>query len=133
MTLTALSKGRPSRPGTTRQCCRSGSAWIERKDSHPDPYQSDKQDPVSHQFADYKQKCIEYEPLSTFVKVLSLYLEARIRIQILIRIRINVKGRIQIRIRIRIKVTTRIRIRICIKVIRNTATRYYLKRQPSDF
>jgi hypothetical protein len=50
-----------------------------------------------------------------FSKVLSLCLEARIRIWI--RIRIKVKGRI----RIRIKVTSRIRLRIKVMRIRNTA------------
>ncbi len=48
-----------------------------------------------------------------FFKVLSLYMEARIRN----RIPIKVKGRI--RIRIRIKVTSRIRIRIKVMRIRN--------------
>jgi hypothetical protein len=44
---------------------------------------------------------MEYKPICAFFKVLSLYLEARIRI------RIKVKGKI----RIRIRVTSRIRIR----------------------
>jgi hypothetical protein len=52
-----------------------------------------------------------FEP---FFKVLSLFLEARIRIHI------KVKGRI----RIRIKVTSRIRIRVKVMWIRNTGTRY---------
>jgi hypothetical protein len=57
-----------------------------------------------------------------FFKILSLYLEARIRIWL--RIRIKVKGRIRIRLRIRIKVTSRIRIRIKVMRIRNTAVWY---------
>jgi hypothetical protein len=94
----------------------------------PDPNQSGKQDPDPHQsdkldqwfsvrikviswirirVRDYNQKCMEYE---VFFKVLSLYLEARIRI------RIKVKGRI----RICLKVTSRIRIRITVMLIRNT-------------
>jgi hypothetical protein len=55
-----------------------------------------------------------YAPIRALFKVLSLYLEARIRI----RIRIKVKGRI--RIRIRIKVKGRIRFRIKVMRIRNT-------------
>ncbi len=54
-----------------------------------------------------------------FFKVLSLYLEARIRIRNRIkvkgRIRIRIKVTSRIRIRIRIKGTSSIRIRICIK------------------
>jgi hypothetical protein len=74
---------------------------IERK--FPHPHQSDKVDPHPHQsdelypdsdphqFADDKLKCMEYEPrvFEHFLKVLSLYLEARIRIWI----RIRLKGR----------------------------------------
>ncbi len=65
------------------------------------------------------QSVWEISLFELFFKVLSLYLEARIRIQI----RIKVKGRI--RIRIRIKVTSRIR--ICIKVmrIRNSVLKKY--------
>jgi hypothetical protein len=75
----------------------------------------------------------------SFFKVLSLYLEARIRIQICIkvegriRIRIKVRGRIRISIKVTsriqiqicIKMTSRIRIQICIKVkgIRNYASK----------
>ncbi len=50
---------------------------IERKD--PDQHQGNKQDPVPPQFADDKPKYIWN--LSLFLKILSLYLEARIRIR----------------------------------------------------
>jgi hypothetical protein len=56
---------------------------------------------IRGQFADDEPKCMEYEPVEHFFKVLNIYLEARIRIRIL------VKGKI--RIRVRIKVTSRIR------------------------
>ncbi len=74
-------------------------------------------DPNPHQFADDKPKWRygKRAYLSTF-KVLSLYLEARIRI----RNRIKVKDRI----RIRIKVTSRIRIRINVMRIRKTESGY---------
>ncbi len=75
----------------------------------PDPHQSDKLDPDPDLFADDKQKFMEYGNIfKHFFKVLSLYLEARMRIQN--RIRKKVKGRI--RIRIRIKVTSGILFRI---------------------
>jgi hypothetical protein len=63
---------------------------IERKDPYPDPHQSDKLDPDPDplQFAYDDPKCMEYEPIWHFFKVLSLHLEARI----LIRIRSKVKG-----------------------------------------
>ncbi len=51
--------------------------------------------------------------LSTFIKLLCLYLEAESQSRSRIRILIKLKGRI----RIRIKVTSRIRIRICIEMI----------------
>ncbi len=72
-----------------RQCCGSGIRMdphqIERKDPYPDPHQSDKLDPDPDpdplQFADDKPKCMEFEPIWHYFKVLSLCLEARIRIQ----------------------------------------------------
>ncbi len=68
-----------------------------------------------------------------FFKVLSLYLEVRIRIRTevkgRIRIRIHTKG--TSRIRIRIKVTSRIRIRIRIKVIQIRNTEAVMARKGS--
>ncbi len=58
---------------------------------HSDPHQSDKmdQDTDPHQFADDKPKCMDYFSIfEHFFKILSLYLEGRVRI------RIKVKGRI---------------------------------------
>jgi hypothetical protein len=80
----------------------------------PDPHQSDKLD-LDLQMT--SQNAWNMSLFEHFFKVLSLYLEAGIRI----RIRIKEKGRI--RNRICIKVTSRIRIRIRIKLmrIRNTA------------
>jgi hypothetical protein len=40
---------------------RMGSYQSERKDSHPDPHQSDELDPDPHEFADGKpRKCMQY-------------------------------------------------------------------------
>ncbi len=47
----------------------------------PDPHQSDKLDPDPHLFEDDKPKSMGNEPIWHFFKVLSLYLEARIRIR----------------------------------------------------
>jgi hypothetical protein len=53
-------------------------------------------------------------------KVLSLYLEARIRIRIKVKGRIRIRIKVTRRIRIHIKLTKRIRIRIKVMRIRNT-------------
>jgi hypothetical protein len=76
---------------------------LQIKNHVPDPVpdESDKLDqdlePDPHQSADYKQKCIEYEPIEHFYKGLSLYLEARI--WILIRMRLNNRIRVCIYIK----------------------------------
>ncbi len=81
----------------------------------PDPDQSDKIDPDKFALCIWQAKIYGiWAYWSTFSKVLSLYLEARIRI----RIRIKVKGRI--RNRIHVEVTSRIWIRIEVMRIRNT-------------
>ncbi len=93
---------------------------IERQNPDLDPHQYDKldPDPRPHQMISWiwiririkvqmtSQTVRKMSLFEHFFKVLSLYLEARIRIQI------KVKGRI--RILIRIKVTSRIR--ICIRI-----------------
>jgi hypothetical protein len=82
----------------------------------PDPHQSDKSDPGSGSASIFSWNMTLFEHV---IQVLSLYLDARIRIWI----RIKVKGKIRIwirikvtsRTRIRIKVTKRIRIRVKVK------------------
>ncbi len=56
-----------------------------------------------------------------FFKILSLYLEARIRIRSRIKVTRRIRNLIQILIQIRIKLTSRIWIRIKVMRIRNTA------------
>jgi hypothetical protein len=74
----------------------------------PDPHQSDKLDADPHQFADDSQNVWNMSLFEHFFKVLSLYLEAKIRV------RIKVKARFWIHI----KVISRIRIEVM--RIRNT-------------
>jgi hypothetical protein len=52
-------------------------------------------DPDPHQFADFKPKCMEFEPFLALFNGLSFFFKARIWI----RIRIRVKSRIRIRIK----------------------------------
>ncbi len=55
-------------------------------------------DPDPHQFADFKQKCMEYEPIRALFQRLEPFSETRIWIWI--RIRIRVKSWIRIRINV---------------------------------
>jgi hypothetical protein len=79
----------------------TGSASNKNHVPDPVPDESDKLDQDleldPHQSADYKQKCIEYEPIEHFSKGLSLPLEARIWIRI--RMRLNSRIRVCIYIK----------------------------------
>ncbi len=82
---------------------KSGSA--STKNQVPDPHQSDKLDPAPHQFADDKQKSMEYEPIWALeIKNLDPDPDPhQIKIRIRIRIRVKVEsGSASIWIRIRI-------------------------------
>ncbi len=56
----------------------------DKLDPDPNPLQSNKLDSDP---ADDKPKCMEYEPIKHFFKVLRLFLEARIRILIRIKVK----------------------------------------------
>jgi hypothetical protein len=85
----------------------------------PNPDQSDKLDPKSdlRQFAEDMPQCMYMSLFGHFLKVSSLYLEARIRIVVKGRIQIRIRIKVTSKIRIRIKVASSIRIRIGKKVI----------------
>jgi hypothetical protein len=102
---------------------------IERKD--PDPHQSDKLDPDPHQSDNGIRIRINLQKASQnvwnmslfehFFKVLSLFIEARIRIKVKGRLRIRTRIKVKSRIRIRIKEISRVGIRIKVMRIRDTA------------
>jgi hypothetical protein len=79
---------------------------IVRYDLDPNPHQSDSYIGIRIILQMTSQNVWKMSLFEHFFEVLSLYLEAGIRIWI------KVKGRIRIRIRIRIEVKSRIRIRI---------------------